>query len=350
MNKQKLYWLCQIIGWSAIIVYEYFVYTLETGFEVAVFYLSILNIILSITLTHIYRLIIRRWNWVSLPLYRLIPRTVISGLVLGLIMTLVNLPYDLAYAQELITSSPAIFWSNLLSWSKSMFIWISSYTVYHYGENSRTVQIEKILLRSSMREAEAKVLRSQLNPHFTFNALNSIRALISEDPTRAIAGVTQLANILRNSLLADRRKTVELREEMKTVEDYLALEKIRYEERLSFTIDLDPKTLYLHLPPMMLQTLVENGIKHGVQKARQGGFITIVSVWKNERLHIIIRNTGTLGSKESGGLGLQNTEQRLELIYGSDAQFSIDQESEGVVRAEVTVPIQSEALFKNSQR
>ena len=350
MNKQKLYWLCQLVGWSAIVLYEYFVYTLEMGFELEVAYLSVVNIMLSILLTHIYRLIIRRWNWVQLPLYRLIPRTVISGLILGLIMTLVNLPYDLAYAQELIGSSPAIFWSNLLSWSKSMFIWISSYTVYHYGENSRTTQIEKILLRSSVREAEAKVLRSQLNPHFTFNALNSIRALISENPARAIEGITQLSNILRNSLLANRRKTVELREEMKTVEDYLALEKIRYEDRLTFEIDLDPKTLYLHLPPMMLQTLVENGIKHGVQKARHGGFINITSRWQAERLHIIIRNTGDLGKKESGGFGLQNTEQRLELIYGNEAQFKIEQESDSIVRAEVVVPVQSEALFKNAQR
>ena len=89
--------------------------------------------------------------------------------------------------------------------------------------------------------------------------------------------ITQLSNLLRNSLLADRRKTVELREEIKTVDDYLALEKVRYEDRLTCRLEIEPKTQYLQVPPMMLQTLVENAIKHGVQKAIGGGFVELTT-------------------------------------------------------------------------
>lgn len=198
-----------------------------------------------------------------------------------------------------------------------------------------------------MREAESKVLRSQLNPHFTFNALNSIRALVYEDPSKAQVSITQLSNILRNSLLADRRKTVDLQEELKTVVDYLELEKVRYEERLSYSITTNPQSIYWQVPPMMLQTLVENGIKHGVSKEMGGGFVDVTSEIDDDVLLITIRNSGNLSStdsttSESGGVGLKNTAERLSILYGKGASFRIFQEQEKVVCSEVRIPTLSE--------
>jgi two-component system, LytTR family, sensor kinase len=350
MSKKALYWLCQIFSWTLLMFYEFWVFTLESGFSWQMFGFTIASIGLCILLTHIYRLVVRRWNWGDLPLYQLIPRVFLSGILLGLTMTVVNFSIDLSVLEDIIGNEPSLFMGSWLSWSKSMFMWVLSYTVYHYVENIRSTDIEKILLKTSINETEAKVLRSQLNPHFVFNALNSIRALINEDPQKAQQSVTQLSNILRNSLLADRRKTVELREELKTVEDYLALEKVRYEDRLTSDFHIDPKTLFLQVPPMMLQTLVENGIKHGVQKAVNGGFIQITAFMENANVHIHIRNTGNLDSpkheSESGGFGIQNTERRLHLLYGEDAKFRILQESENVVRADIVIPIQTDGIFK----
>lgn len=357
MSKKRIYWACQVGGWTALMFYELWVYSLEDAFTWEMFYFAIASILVCILLTHFYRLIVRERNWVSQPLYRLVPRVIFSGLLLGLIMTLMNFPIDIHTLKEVFKSQPFIFFTAWLSWSKSMFMWVLSYTIYHYVESMRDTEIEKILLKTSVKETEAKILRSQLNPHFVFNALNSIRALVSEDPTKAQQSVTQLSNILRNSLLADRRKTVELREELKTVEDYLALEKVRYEDRLMADFHIDPKTLYLQVPPMMLQTLVENAIKHGVQKAVSGGFVQMTSFLENNYVHIHIRNTGTLikkendleKHKEASGFGLANTERRLQLIYGEDAaKFRIFQESEDVVRAEIILPIQTEGVFRNS--
>lgn len=356
MSKKRIYWICQIGGWSALMFYELLYYALEEELTIGNFFFAIANILVCVLLTHFYWLIVKEQNWVSLPLYRLVPRVIFSGLLLGLIMTLMNYPIDIHALKDVFNSQPFIFFGDWLSWSKSMFMWVLSYTIYHYVENMRATEIEKILLKTSVNETEAKVLRSQLNPHFVFNALNSIRALISENPAKAQQGVTQLSNILRNSLLADRRKTVELREELKTVEDYLSLEKVRYEERLTADFHIDPKTLYLQIPPMMLQTLVENAIKHGVQKAVNGGFIQVTSFLENNHVHIHIRNTGTLikkdndleKHKEASGFGLENTERRLHLLYGEDsAGFRIFQESENVVRAEVIIPIQTEGVFRS---
>jgi len=331
-------------------MFEFLTYTLEYGFDKDNFFLAIANIGLGIFLTHLYRLMIQRWNWVRLPFFQLVPRVLMSVLLLSIIMTAVNLPLDMMIVPQSLVDQPLLVLGYLLSWGKSMLAWILSYTVYHYVERNRDAEIEKILLQTSIRETEAKVLRSQLNPHFVFNALNSIRALVLENPAKAQHSITQLSNILRNSLLADRRKTVELREEIKTVEDYLALEKVRYEDRLNCRIEIDPKTTYLQVPPMMLQTLVENAIKHGVQKAVGGGFVELTTWLEDEFLHIRIRNTGVLGNTEaSGGFGLKNTVQRLELLYGPEASFRIHQESGEVVCADIMMPLQSDGVFKRSE-
>ncbi len=349
--KQKIYWICQFSGWTLLILVEYLAYVLEDGFDPDALYLAIANIFLGITLTHLYRLMIRRWNWVRLPFIQLAPRVLFSVFVLAIIMTVVNMPFDWQIIPDKFIAEPWPVIGYILSWGKAMLAWVLSYTVYHYVEQTRNAEIEKILLKTSIRETEAKVLRSQLNPHFVFNALNSIRALVYENPDKAQQGITQLSNLLRNSLLADRRKTVELREEIKTVEDYLALEKVRYEDRLLANVELDGRTLFWQVPPMMLQTLVENAIKHGVSKAVGGGFVTVTSTIEADRLHITIRNTGVLGDKTaSGGFGLANTAQRLELLYGPDARFTIVQEDETpetpVVRADILIPAQSEGLFR----
>lgn len=352
MSKQRIYWFCQIVGWTLLILTEFVIYWIDEGFDLNMFYLSIANIVLGISLTNVYRIMIQRWNWVRLPFFTLAPRVLVSVLVLALTMTLINYPFD----QELIVNPQlhdlSAFMASMVSWVRTMLAWILSYTAYHYVERTRDAEIEKILLKTSIRETEAKVLRSQLNPHFMFNALNSIRALVHENPQKAQQGITQLSNILRNSLLADRRKTVDLREEIKTVEDYLGLEKVRYEDRLQSQIDVDPRAMYWQVPPMMLQTLVENAIKHGVSKEIVGGFVELhahveTTAQGRDELRILIRNTGTLGDKEaSGGFGLKNTNQRLDLLYGPDAHFTITQESLGVVLADVHIPQQSDTVFK----
>ncbi|NIJ52104.1 sensor histidine kinase [Dyadobacter arcticus] len=345
MSKKRTYWILQILGWTLLIMFEYVPYVLEYGFQISEFYTALANILLGICLTHVYRLVIRKWNWSSLPLPRLALRVIGSVLLLGLIMAMINQPMDREMLEHNLLNQPLVFWSYYANWCKNLLAWILSYTVYHYVEQTRLASYEKIMLKMSMREAEAKVLRSQLNPHFTFNALNSIRALVFEDPSKAQLSITQLSNILRNSLLADRRKTVDLQEELRTVEDYLELEKVRYEDRLRYTIITNPQAIYWQVPPMMLQTLVENGIKHGVSKEMGGGFIEVKSAIINDLLVINILNSGNLGATESGGVGLKNTAERLSILYGKGATFRIFQMKEGVVCSEVKIPMLSEGVL-----
>jgi LytS/YehU family sensor histidine kinase len=117
-----------------------------------------------------------------------------------------------------------------------------------------------------VKELELQTIKAHINPHFIFNSLNSIRALVDENPERARKAVTELSNILRSSLQSDKMETVSLQKELSIVKDYLALEYMRFEDRLKIVYDIDEDTLDRPVPPMMLQTLVENAIKHGISK------------------------------------------------------------------------------------
>jgi two-component system, LytTR family, sensor kinase len=147
-----------------------------------------------------------------------------------------------------------------------VFLWSLIYFSVHFFENYKRAEIESYIWEAAVKDFELKTLKSQLNPHFMFNAMNSIRALIEEDPESAKNALTRLSAYFDILLKMERSETVPLEEEIQTVKDYLALEEIRFEERLKYNLNIDPKSLKIEIPPMMIQTLVENGIKHGISK------------------------------------------------------------------------------------
>jgi LytS/YehU family sensor histidine kinase len=211
----------------------------------------------------------------------------------------------------------------------------------HFFQNYKKVEIEALIWEAAVKDFELKTLKSQLNPHFMFNALNSIRALIEEEPASAKIAVTKLSNILRYSLRIEKSETVTLEDEMQTVVDYLDLEKIRFEERLNYSIKLEEKAARTEIPPMMVQTLVENGIKHGISKITDGGKIFVNSFVEDSKLHIQISNTGQLSEedlKNATGFGIQNTKHRLNLLYGETGSFKINNINKKEVFAEVIIP------------
>jgi LytS/YehU family sensor histidine kinase len=193
-----------------------------------------------------------------------------------------------------------------------------------------------------MIEIELNNLKNQLNHHFIFNALNSIRALVDENPLKSKQAINQLSNILRNSLTFEKKGLTKFDDEMKIVKDYLGLESIRFEERLKTEIDIHPDSNSFLVPPFMIQTLVENGIKHGISKLTEGGIIQVKTLADKSRLKIQIRNSGHLlnGTRrgKAGGLGIKNTRHRLKLLYGDDASFRIVNENNNFVLTEIIIP------------
>ena len=342
-NRNRVYWISQLSGWS---VWALFNIIGMLSFDVFSWKKIILFLFLCFAgfcFTHILRNIIIKYSWVNLPLKKIIPRILLSSLVLGIILTLLYFSSQFFSGvlppSEIKIGTPFILTANL---SSVILVWLLIYFAVHLFENYKRVEIESLIWEAAVKDFELKTLKSQLNPHFMFNAMNSIRALIEEDPENAKAALTRLSNILRYSLKMERNETVPLEEEMQTVTDYLALESIRFEERLNYELNIDPRSGKIEIPPMMVQTLVENGIKHGVTKRTEGGKITVNSKMNGSYLIIQIKNSGQIDEhslRHSKGFGIDNTKQRLNLLYGEKAIFTIKNESPDVVLAEIKIPI-----------
>jgi sensor histidine kinase YesM len=176
-----------------------------------------------------------------------------------------------------------IFFFNL---SKYVFLWAIIYHFFLFWERLLKTETDKFELQAILKETQYNNLKTQLNPHFLFNSLNGIRTLVDIDPENAKEAITRLSSLLRGSLKMEKHKTVTLADELQTVNDYLAIEKIRFDKRLQLEFDIAPNTLACHVPPMMLQTLVENAVKHGVSKSKLGGTIQIKSLLQQHYLHI----------------------------------------------------------------
>lgn len=244
------------------------------------------------------------------------------------------------YLPEKKVSVEKRFLINLLFESPLILVWVSIYYVWHYVELGTKSEIQKVRLESLVKELELKTIKSHINPHFIFNALNSIRALVDENPERARTAITELSNILRSSMLAEKLETVPFEKELNIVKDYLALEHIRFEDRLQVAYDIDEDTLDQPVPPMMLQTLVENAIKHGIGKQKCGGLIRIISDFKDNHHELIVQNTGQMnGNASNDGFGINSTHNRLKLLFGAQATFSIRDLDDSMVEAKVIMPV-----------
>jgi LytS/YehU family sensor histidine kinase len=285
-------------------------------------------------------MIVKAYNWYKVSPINLILRVIVACVVMSAIFTIFSFGFDMLLVHPDMQVSAYFFFLNFTNATVLFVLWSLIYFSIHFFRDYRKREIEHLKWENAIKDFELNKLKSQLNPHFVFNALNSIRALIDEDPTKAKQATTQLSNILRNSLLADRSKTVSLQEEMKTVNDYLNLEKIRYEERLNVNIDIEPEVQLTQVPPMMIQTIVENAVKHGISKEVGKGFIKVIAKQLNDFMEVNIKNSGRLGNMSSPtGFGLINTRQRLELIYGTSEGFSITQEDDNTVNVTLLIPI-----------
>jgi LytS/YehU family sensor histidine kinase len=232
--------------------------------------------------------------------------------------------------------------SSILNITSVITVWSLIYFAVHYFENSKKAEIETLIFEAAVKDFELKTLKAQLNPHFMFNAMNSIRALIEEDPQNAKDAITKLSNLMRYTLKIERTETVSLAEELRTIQDYLDLEKIRFEERLNYKINSTSDADRVEIPPMMVQTLVENGIKHGISKMTEGGYLEVMAGVVNSNLVIEIRNSGKFDEealKNSRGFGVSNTKHRLSLLYGENASLSLINENKNTVLTKLKIPI-----------
>jgi hypothetical protein len=200
-------------------------------------------------------------------------------------------------------------------------------------------RLERAELNSTLKQAQLNTLKGQINPHFMFNSLNNIRGLMLEDVEKSRDMLTKLSEMLRYSLTKNNMNAISLEEELEMVDNYIALSKIQFEDRLDFIKEIDENTLGFQIPPMIIQLLIENATKHGISNLKSGGTIKLIAKKTENLLSIQVSNTGKLMiAHNSTQLGLKNIKQRLRLLYGAKASFML-KEINGEVVATIKIPL-----------
>lgn len=342
-NKKRLYWTLQITGWVAYVLLQIVWYSFSTENEIPLrrILFFVVEGLICLGVTHLFRYYVNRWRWVDLSVPKMMIRVMPTIFVWGVVIFFLRVPFS--FFLNIVTVQRLAFDLRQITIGSSfyviiLFVWSLFYFTYHYiARYNKSLKYE-----ASMIEIELNNLKNQLNPHFIFNALNSIRALVDENPAKSKQAINHLSNILRNSLTFEKKGLTKFDDELKIVKDYLSLESIRFEERLKTELDIHSESSKFLVPPFMIQTLVENGIKHGISKLTQGGTIHVKTLVDKNRLKIQIRNSGHLlnGTRKGkfGGTGIKNTMQRLKLLYGEDASFRIVNENNNFVLTEIIIP------------
>jgi two-component system, LytTR family, sensor kinase len=347
-SKSTLYWWCQLGGWlfyGLTMVFFAFVFRDRQGSINEIFYYRlVVTILTGMVFTHLLRELVIRMELrppIDSNKWWLLTITILCIIVLYSLSNSAVVEWLRYYDPAIKASVAKRFLSNLIFDSPMILVWVSIYYIWHYVELGTKSEIQKVKLESLVKELELKTIKSHINPHFIFNALNSIRALVDENPNRARTAITELSNILRSSMQAEKLETVPFEKELNIVKDYLALEHIRFEDRLHVEYEIDEDTLDQPVPPMMLQTLVENAIKHGIGKQKDGGLIKVISDYRDNHHELIIQNTGQLNSTtNSDGFGINSTRNRLKLLFGGKANFEIRDIGNNMVEAVVKMPVQ----------
>jgi glucose-6-phosphate-specific signal transduction histidine kinase len=332
MTKRQIgYWLCQILAWgfytavSIAIAVNAIGWSRRLLINYAIFFLVIL------LLTHLLRSEIRRRQWLNLPLRNSAPRLAAAAVLVGLCSAAEVILVDVMGRGNLWNREA--FLSITLGMVGLCLIWTVLYVAI--TATRRTLE-----MRLSLREAQLRALEAQVNPHFLFNSLNTIRGMIVEDATVAQDMVTRLANILRYNLEREKTSTVTLEREIEVVADYLAIESIRFDDRLTVRLEIQPAAAQVKIPPMLIQTLVENAVKHGIGARTEGGEIVIRASIENGALAMEIVNSGqlTAPSEQSTQIGLSNARERLRLLYGEQATLRLENRGAASVAAMVSIP------------
>jgi signal transduction histidine kinase len=302
------------------------------------------------------------WQAQRFPLERgrLLLRLPIN-LLIGLGLTLIYTALDLVLRQVLTSVITAIKTGNfqitfLSSWAQ-IFYWGVEYHllvylaiagVFHaflYYDKYRERELKATRLEAQLALVRLEVLKTQLHPHFLFNTLNAISSLMHRDVEAADRMVVLLADLLRLSLDQDDRHLVPLRNELEFLERYLAIEKIRFRDRLKVEIDIESSCFAAQVPRLILQPLVENSVRHGIARSSSAGLVAVRARRKGNRLDLSVIDDGP-GIPEAAlrreGVGLSNTRARLEQLYGSDHRFALEKAPTGGLLVRIEVPFEED--------
>ena len=352
------FWFLQLSGWFALALISFFSLTvwynrdeLTLGYIFHPLVQSAIGVVVSYPMRPLSN---SAWR---LPFWTRLTRISLGIVVFATIWTSLRL-----WTFMLITPEQNL-WSDFGGWLfTSILIFIAWAAIYHginyyqllESERSNLLsilaankeeQLKRAKAESMAHEAQLKMLRYQLNPHFLFNTLNSISSLVNKrDDSRANEMILQLSDFLRHSLYIDPVEGITLKEELDALQLYLRIEQARFGDRLSIHLDVSSDAEQLHVPSMILQPLVENAIKYAIAPCEKGGEIKIsAELYKDEMIAISVADNGpgfdeNLIDESSVGVGLRNTRERLNTFYRGNSRFLVDSNGKNGTKISIIVP------------
>ncbi|PRX53666.1 sensor histidine kinase [Flagellimonas meridianipacifica] len=345
-NQNTIFWVLQFLGWGFINSLSLFVVK-EKNTSLMV-YSIVFGIFISVSTTSLLRWYLKRnVSFESFDVKDFFKITV-SFLVTCFLFGGMNYAFGYLYGKfgpehtdaeiQLYKAYNAV-WLQIINALFMVGAWLVTYLVIKLLLKLNRDRIERLELNTNLKQAQLNTLKGQINPHFMFNSLNNIRGLMLEDVDKSREMLTKLSEILRYSMTKNNINSIPVEEELEVVDNYIDLSKIQFEDRLEFIKDVDSSTLGLDIPPMVIQLLVENAVKHGISNLKHGGKI-ILSIKKDaELLKIEVKNTGKLQiAHNTTQLGLKNIRQRLKLLYADKASFYLSEIADEVV-ALIKIPL-----------
>ncbi|PRC93834.1 sensor histidine kinase [Solimicrobium silvestre] len=340
------YGLCQLLGWGLIVLFNLsYSFFMPSSEWLGLTLIAVWGGCAGLALSHSWRRHLRQHHLLEQALLsRNALHIVIGIVVIGSIQLL--LVYGAFLLVQPVGMSKGWAWipSSLLFWIFTFVAWTVFYATVLSRRRIRHTELEKLQLEIYLKENELRALQAQINPHFFFNSLNSIRALIYHDADAAAEMIDQLSNMMRYTLQVGQTTTVTLAQEWAAVRSYLSIEKIRFAERIKVTEQMDSAFDQLEIPPMVLQILVENAVKYGVEQRSSECQIELRVQRQDKHLQIQVANQGRLATiittNNSTRLGINNIAKRLQLLYGEQASIGIE-ERDGWVIATLLLPLPS---------
>ncbi|VUD68063.1 Sensor histidine kinase YpdA [Thalassocella blandensis] len=347
LPQQWLFWVCHIGGWLCVSlpfvhldVGQLDAVLTGTGARDGASYswqTELLRFILSLPVLLWYRYLFVSHNWRQLVPVELVSLTLGFNLIFALFFSYM-LPYNIPrtewwfeWFQKESSGTTREFDEKLISFLYSysaQLLWCFFYVLIHSLKTNKTFEQQEERMQGELKTAMISSLSSQISPHFLFNAMNNICCLMDEDVGKAQTALRAFSDVLRFSLNDSVNQTISIKEEMDLVQNYMEVVSIQFEDKLRFSAQISEDVLTYSIPPMIIQLLVENAIKHGISQLKQGGVVTVKIAHESLGLRLVVENTGILQAKKNSHkrcVGLKNIQERLLLVYGDRATFQLYQ-------------------------
>lgn len=341
-DKNRAFWILQLFGWTGFFILRVFT-ALTYGYELAdyvsrAFWLMVVGLGLSLIMRYIYR----QCRAKPLPIVAL--TAVVTSALFGGLFSFIEVKYIVIEEGDGLA-----LLTNAMFEATALFAWSTLYFSFHYYNDLQEQRAKALAATAMAHQAQLKMLRYQLNPHFLFNTLNAISTLVLEkDTASANKMLTKLSSFLRYTLVNQPTQKVNLEQEIYTLQLYLEIERVRFEDRLTVEFEVEDKALAALIPSLILQPHVENAIKYAIAPSLDGGTLIIRARKDGKNLVISLEDDGPGMedpdkpiSTSSSGVGIINTRDRLNQIYGKDHTFFIQNIEPSGLRVWMKIPFET---------